>query len=126
MSSRPLPPIEMVSRSSSVNSSLPISPSVPRGTSLKPDANFKRFVYTYNMLAAQTPMQFYISFVCSIIRRGLPFLPTPRVEPFDGKPTAGQYQFRLSMRVNGIERPLGDPITRSMSADPRKLDFAVL
>jgi len=60
------------------------------------------------MLAAQTPMQFYIS-----------------VEPFDGKPKAGKYQFRLSMRVNGIERPLGDPVTRHLSIDPRKLDFVV-
>ncbi|KXN89482.1 hypothetical protein AN958_05644 [Leucoagaricus sp. SymC.cos] len=79
-----------------------------RQASTKSDANFKRYVYTYNMLAAQTPMQFYIS-----------------VEPLDGKPSAGQYQFRLSMRVNGIERPLGDPVTRHMSVDPRKLEFAV-
>lgn len=30
------------------------------------------------------------------------------------------------MRVNGIERPLGEPLTRLLTADPRKLDFAVL
>ncbi|KAJ3568761.1 hypothetical protein NP233_g5500 [Leucocoprinus birnbaumii] len=106
MASRPLPLV--VSRSSSVNSSALLSRSTSRHTSGRSEANFKRFVYTYNMLAAQTPMQFYIS-----------------VEPFDGKPAAGQYQFRLSMRVNGIERPLGDPVTRIMSVDPRRLEFAV-
>ncbi|EKM79968.1 hypothetical protein AGABI1DRAFT_113213 [Agaricus bisporus var. burnettii JB137-S8] len=74
----------------------------------KPSANFRRYVYTYNMLAAQTPIQFYIT-----------------VEPHDGKPTAGQYQFRLSMRVNGVERLVGESISRIMSVDPRKLEFAV-
>lgn len=49
-----------------------------------------------------------------------------RVEPYDGKPLAGQYQFRFSVGFNGIERPLGEPITRHMSVDPRELDFAVL
>ncbi|KAF5363590.1 hypothetical protein D9756_000303 [Leucocoprinus leucothites] len=108
MSSRPLPLVEMVSRSASLNSALLHPRSTSRQTSLKSDANFKRYVYTYNMLAAQTPMQFYIS-----------------VEPFDGKPVAGKYQFRLSMRVNGIERPIGETITRTMSVDPRRLEFAV-
>lgn len=65
MSTRSLTLVEMVSRSSSVNSGLLPSRSISRGPSSKPDANFKRFVYTYNMLAAQTPMQFYISFVLS-------------------------------------------------------------
>ncbi|KAF9450181.1 hypothetical protein P691DRAFT_811088, partial [Macrolepiota fuliginosa MF-IS2] len=106
MPSRPLPPVEMDFRSPSVHSGL-VSTSVSRRPSGS-DAGFKRYVYTYNMLAAQTPMQFYIS-----------------VEPYDGKPTAGQYQFRLSMRVNGIERPLSESVTRHMSVDPRKLSFVV-
>jgi len=47
------------------------------------------------------------------------------VEPDSGKPKPGKYTFRLSFKTNGIERSLGEPTTRNLNADPRKLEFIV-
>lgn len=33
----------------------------------KSGANFRRYIYTYNMLAAQTPIQFYITCVPLVV-----------------------------------------------------------
>jgi len=48
------------------------------------------------------------------------------VEPESGKPVAGKYTFRLSFKANGIERSLAEPTTRTLTIDPRTLDFVVL
>ncbi|KAF5393058.1 hypothetical protein D9757_001117 [Collybiopsis confluens] len=47
------------------------------------------------------------------------------VEPVNGKPVKGKYIFRLSLKVDKSERPLGDPTILNLSVDPRKLEFVV-
>ncbi|KAG5648749.1 hypothetical protein DXG03_000096 [Asterophora parasitica] len=68
----------------------------------------ERYVYTYNLLAPGTPLQFLIS-----------------VEPLTGKYSQGRYTFQLSFKTNGIERNLCEPIVFTLHVDPRSLDFAV-
>lgn len=51
---------------------------------------------------------------------------TCSVEPVSGKPVAGRYLFRLSLKVDKTERPLAEPISLNLSVDPRKLEFIVL
>ncbi|RDB19784.1 hypothetical protein Hypma_012899 [Hypsizygus marmoreus] len=68
----------------------------------------ERYLYTYSLRAASTPLQFLIS-----------------VEPGSGKPSPGKYAFRLSFKVNGVERTLGDPVVLRLQVDPRRLDFVV-
>ncbi|KAF6761984.1 hypothetical protein DFP72DRAFT_1041456 [Ephemerocybe angulata] len=68
----------------------------------------ERWVYTHRLVAGGTPMQFMIS-----------------VESSTGHPNPGRYTFRLTMKVNSIERPLGDPIERTLRVDPRQLEFVV-
>ena len=53
-------------------------------------------------------------------------LPLRSVEPESGKPIPGKYNFRLSFKANGIERPLCEPTSRKLKVDPRHLDFVVL
>ncbi|KAJ7937062.1 hypothetical protein B0H13DRAFT_1944030 [Mycena leptocephala] len=60
------------------------------------------------MLADRAPLTFLIS-----------------VEPANGKPTPGKYTLRLSLKVNDIERPIGEPVSLRLSIDPRTLDFVV-
>lgn len=74
----------------------------------RPLPRHERYVYTYKLLANVTPIQFMIS-----------------VEPSSGKPLPGKYTFRLSFKVNGIERSLAEPTTRTLKVDPRQLNFAV-
>ncbi|KAF9462066.1 hypothetical protein BDZ94DRAFT_764436 [Collybia nuda] len=73
-----------------------------------PHIRREQYVYTYHLLAGATPLQFLIS-----------------VEPHAGKPAPGKYTFRLSLRVNGIERTLCEPIELKLSIDPRQLEFIV-
>ncbi|KIM46541.1 hypothetical protein M413DRAFT_64889 [Hebeloma cylindrosporum] len=83
----------------------------PRSVSrrpVRPLPRLERYVYTYRLVANNTPMQFFIS-----------------VEPESGKPIAGTYTFRLSFKANGIERSLAEPTTRILTVDPRTLDFVV-
>ncbi|KAJ3873424.1 hypothetical protein F5879DRAFT_403291 [Lentinula edodes] len=68
----------------------------------------ERYQYTYNLIAGSAPLQFLIS-----------------VEPVSGKPVAGRYLFRLSLKVDKTERPLAEPISLNLSVDPRKLEFIV-
>ncbi|KAJ7770971.1 hypothetical protein DFH07DRAFT_237395 [Mycena maculata] len=68
----------------------------------------ERYVYTYSMLAAGAPLKFLIS-----------------VEPSNGRPTPGNCTFRLSLKVDGVQRPIGEPIVLRLSVDPRRLDFSV-
>ncbi|KAJ7098606.1 hypothetical protein B0H15DRAFT_583477 [Mycena belliarum] len=68
----------------------------------------ERYVYTYSLLAAGAPLKFYIS-----------------VEPSNGKPAPGNYTFRLSLKVNEVERPIGDSVSLRLSVDPRQLEFSV-
>ncbi|TFK25973.1 hypothetical protein FA15DRAFT_667970 [Coprinopsis marcescibilis] len=75
--------------------------------------NYERYLYRYRLVAGGTPLQFLIS-----------------VEPQTGRPTQGKYTFRLSLKVNGVERPLCDPVERIMGSqgstvDPRHLEFVV-
>ncbi|KAJ7181609.1 hypothetical protein C8R43DRAFT_1083826 [Mycena crocata] len=60
------------------------------------------------MLAAGAPSKFSIS-----------------VEPSNGRPTPGKYTFRLSLKVDDVERPIGDSVSLRLSVDPRTLDFSV-
>ncbi|KAJ7506646.1 hypothetical protein B0H11DRAFT_238474 [Mycena galericulata] len=60
------------------------------------------------MVAAAAPLKFLIS-----------------VEPSNGRPTPGKYTFRLSLKVDNVERPIGEPVSLRLSVDPRTLDFAV-
>lgn len=73
-----------------------------------PPIRRERYLYTYSLLAASTPLQFLIT-----------------VEPVSGKPEPGEYTFKLSFRANGVERSLGEPIIRRLHVDPRSLNFAV-
>ncbi|KAF5387620.1 hypothetical protein D9615_000711 [Tricholomella constricta] len=68
----------------------------------------ERYLYTYNLLAPGTPLQFLIS-----------------VEPMSGKSFPGKCTFRLSFRANGIERSICEPVVFRLHVDPRRLDFAV-
>ncbi|KAF5333192.1 hypothetical protein D9611_002736 [Ephemerocybe angulata] len=68
----------------------------------------ERWVYTHRLVAGGTPMQFMIS-----------------VESSTGLPNPGRYTFRLTMKVNSIERPLGDSVERTLRVDPRQLEFVV-
>ncbi|KAF8638578.1 hypothetical protein AX17_002120 [Amanita inopinata Kibby_2008] len=76
--------------------------------SQRPPPRYERYLYTYNLVAATTPLQFLIS-----------------VEPASGKPTNGKCAFKLSIRVNGIERDLGEPVVMRLAMDPRQLEFVV-
>ncbi|KAJ7094364.1 hypothetical protein C8R44DRAFT_384702 [Mycena epipterygia] len=60
------------------------------------------------MVAAGAPLNFFIS-----------------VEPSNGTPTPGKYTFRLSLKVDDVERPLCDPVSLRLAVDPRRLDFSV-
>ncbi|KAJ7784145.1 hypothetical protein B0H16DRAFT_1657909 [Mycena metata] len=60
------------------------------------------------MRAGGAPLTFFIS-----------------VEPENGKPTPGTYFLRLSLKVDDVERPIGDPVELELSIDPRTLDFTV-
>ncbi|KAK7062304.1 hypothetical protein R3P38DRAFT_693584 [Favolaschia claudopus] len=68
----------------------------------------QRYIYTYTMLISGAPLAFLLS-----------------VEPSHGKPTPGKYTIRLSLKVDDVERPIGEPISLRLSVDPRKLDFAI-
>ncbi|KAL0950087.1 hypothetical protein HGRIS_010088 [Hohenbuehelia grisea] len=68
----------------------------------------ERYVYTYNLVAGSTPIQFMIS-----------------VGPENGKPEPGEYTFKLSMKVNHVESSLCDPEKLKLRVDPRQLDFVV-
>ncbi len=48
------------------------------------------------------------------------------VEPSNGKPTPGEYTLRLSLKVDDVERPIGEPVSLRLSVDPRTLEFIVL
>ncbi|KAJ7167810.1 hypothetical protein C8R46DRAFT_898827 [Mycena filopes] len=84
----------------------PRPPPVPvlRPLRLRPE----RYLYTYTMRASGAPLAFFIS-----------------VEPENGKPTPGTYTLRLSLKVDDVERPIGDPVELQLSIDPRTLDFTV-
>ncbi|KAF8897904.1 hypothetical protein BD779DRAFT_1492913 [Infundibulicybe gibba] len=73
----------------------------------RPIVRRERYVYSYNMVAGSTPLQFHIS-----------------VEPASGK-QPGFYTFRLSLKANGIERSLAEPLDLKLAIDPKKLDFVV-
>ncbi|KAJ7222691.1 hypothetical protein C8J57DRAFT_1440281 [Mycena rebaudengoi] len=47
------------------------------------------------------------------------------VEPSTGRPSPGKYTFRLSLKVNDVERPIGEPASLLLGVDPRTLEFAV-
>ncbi|PFH50134.1 hypothetical protein AMATHDRAFT_75765 [Amanita thiersii Skay4041] len=74
----------------------------------RPLSRHERYVYTYNLVAASTPLQFLIS-----------------VEPASSKPTHGRYIFRLAFRANGIERSLGEPVELRMAVNPKQLNFVI-
>ncbi|KAF7352243.1 hypothetical protein MVEN_01187700 [Mycena venus] len=82
------------------------SPSPPPTTPLR--LRLQRFLYTYTLVADGAPLTFLLS-----------------VEPSNGKPTPGKYTLRLSLKVDDVERPIGEPVTLRLSVDPRKLEFAV-
>lgn len=63
----------IVSGPSNLRSGLTRNYSVQGQASNKPSANFRRYVYTYNMLAAQTPIQFYITCVTYLFGLGCLF-----------------------------------------------------
>lgn len=63
-------------------------------------------VYTYNLLAECTPLQFSVL-----------------VEPEADQPN--HYTLSLSMKVGYVERALCAPVTLRLSIDPRRLDFSV-
>ncbi|KAJ7584346.1 hypothetical protein C8J56DRAFT_149924 [Mycena floridula] len=73
-----------------------------------PRAKPERYLYTYNLVAGSAPLQFLIS-----------------VEPSNGRPTPGKYAFRLSLQVDKVERPMGDPVSLHLAVDPRLLEFVV-
>jgi hypothetical protein len=54
------------------------------------------------------------------------YLQFSRVESASGKPVPGMYTFRLSLKVDKVERPLGEPVSLKLAVDPRKLNFTVL
>ncbi|KIK64842.1 hypothetical protein GYMLUDRAFT_160769 [Collybiopsis luxurians FD-317 M1] len=73
-----------------------------------PRPRSERYQYTYNLIAGSAPLQFLVS-----------------VEPANGKPVAGKYFFRLSLKVDKTERQLAEPICLNLTVDPRKLEFVV-
>lgn len=85
----------------------------------------ERYLYTYRLLAGNTPLQFMISYV-RLSNTGEFVSDLLRVEPESGKPRHGKYTFNLSFKANGVERPLCEPTVRTLKVDPRQLDFAVL
>ncbi|KAJ6560188.1 hypothetical protein B0H19DRAFT_944609 [Mycena capillaripes] len=68
----------------------------------------QRYLYTYTMHAGGAPLTFLIS-----------------VEPSHGKPTPGTYTLRLSLKVDDVERPIGETVSLQLYVDPRTLEFAV-
>ncbi|KAF8728314.1 hypothetical protein AX14_006788 [Amanita brunnescens Koide BX004] len=86
---------------------LPLPPPTARRLP-RPLQRNERYVYTYNLAAAGTPLQFLVS-----------------VEPSSGKPTSGKYKFKLSLRIGGVERSLSEPTELSLTVDPRQLAFVV-
>lgn len=48
------------------------------------------------------------------------------VEPASGKPNPGKYKFRLSLKVDKVERPLEDVVSLNLLVDPKNLEFIVL
>ncbi|KAJ7461979.1 hypothetical protein FB451DRAFT_1404473 [Mycena latifolia] len=87
-------------------------PATPSGSPSRPTQPLRlrpeRYVYTYSMLATGVSLKFCIS-----------------VEPSNGRPTPGAYTFRLSLKMNEVERPIGDPVSLRLSVDPRRLTFSV-
>jgi hypothetical protein len=66
-----------------------------------------KYVYSYSLSVGLAQMQFLVS-----------------VEPTN--PTrAGQYTFRLSIKTNGVERSLCEPVILNLRVDPSSLEFAV-
>ncbi|KAJ3512945.1 hypothetical protein NMY22_g15184 [Coprinellus aureogranulatus] len=53
------------------------------------------------------------------------WLDDDRVESSSGLPVPGKYTFRLSMKVGGIERPVCEPVQKTLRVDPRALEFVV-
>lgn len=84
------------------------SPSSMSRQQSDPPIRRERYLYTYNLLAGSTPLQFLIS-----------------VEPISGKPEPGRYTFSISIRANGIERFLRESVILRLQVDPRSLQFAV-
>lgn len=68
----------------------------------------ERYVYTYDLIASGTPLQFLIS-----------------VEPSSGRPSSGKYEFKLFLRIAGVQRSLCEPVNLNLSIDPRQLTFVV-
>ncbi|KAJ7682045.1 hypothetical protein DFH06DRAFT_1264887 [Mycena polygramma] len=57
---------------------------------------------------------------------GAPLMFLISVEPSDAKPTPeAQYTLRLSLKVDDVERPIGEPVSLRLTLDPRKLEFVV-
>lgn len=77
---------------------------VPRRVRSKPE----RYVYDYSLMASGASLHFIIS-----------------VEPSSGKPIPGKYSFRLSLKVDKVERPLEDAVSLHLAVDPRNLEFLV-
>ncbi|KAF9567434.1 hypothetical protein CPC08DRAFT_681331 [Agrocybe pediades] len=75
---------------------------------IRPLPRHERYTYTYRLVANNAPLEFLIC-----------------VEPESGKPTPGKYTFHLSFKVNGVERTICEPTTRTLKVDPRRLDFVV-
>ncbi|KAJ8482157.1 hypothetical protein ONZ45_g15051 [Pleurotus djamor] len=51
--------------------------------------------------------------------------PPLNVEPLNGRPEPGDYNFYLSLKVNQIERQICDATKFRLTVDPRTLDFVV-
>ncbi|KAF7297501.1 hypothetical protein MIND_00983900 [Mycena indigotica] len=68
----------------------------------------ERYIYSYSLEAAGAPLCLSIS-----------------VESSSGKARPGDYDFRLSLQVHGVERQLAELVTMRLTVDPRTLDFAV-
>ncbi|KAF8645516.1 hypothetical protein AX16_007800 [Volvariella volvacea WC 439] len=60
------------------------------------------------MLVGTLPLQFLIS-----------------VEPVNESSSRGRTIFQVSLKANGIERPLGEPVERFLTIDPKTLEFVV-
>lgn len=81
----------------------PISPSSARRLP-RPLQRNERYVYTYSVIANTMPVDVLIT-----------------VEPSTG----GKYTFKLSIRVNKIERSLCEPVVLNLRIDPKQLEFVV-
>ncbi|THV08154.1 hypothetical protein K435DRAFT_641407 [Dendrothele bispora CBS 962.96] len=85
---------------------------IPLGRTVAPRGRSERYQYTYNLIAGSAPLQFIIS-----------------VEPAPKSPgsssSSHKYVFRLSLKVDKTERPLGESVTMNLTVDPRHLEFVV-